>query len=85
MNKREVKVSARFLIELLAGRSTLDEFLARHGGDRGYVTLFEQKLRSGQSLDGVRIEREPEKDDDWVVFHFSEWDPALGLLRAAEE
>ncbi|HCX28312.1 MAG TPA: hypothetical protein DHU55_00840, partial [Blastocatellia bacterium] len=85
MNKHEIRVSARFLIELLAGRTTLEEFLARHGGDQGFLPIFEQKLRAGQILDGARIERDPEKDDDWVVFHFREWDPAMGSLRAEEE
>jgi hypothetical protein len=82
MSNTEIKLSARTLLELLAGRITLDDFLDRHGRDRGWVPMFEQKLRTGQLLIDARIERLPEGDDDWVVFRFSDWDPATGLLRA---
>lgn len=85
MSETQIKISARSLMELLAGRMSLEQFLEHHGGNRGFVTLFEQKLRGGQLLVGANVETVPERDDDWVVFQFGPPDPALAPLRASRQ
>ncbi len=81
MSEATVQISARVLMEYLAGRIDRDEFLARHGVDQGFVSLFEQKLRCGQLLIEAEVRHEPDRDDDWVVFRFGPPDPAVAPLR----
>lgn len=81
MNAESVQISARVLMEYLAGRISQAEFVAIHGGNRGLVTLFEQKLRLGQLLVEAEIRHEPERDDDWVLFRFGPPDPAAAPFK----
>jgi hypothetical protein len=81
MSSTEVKISVRVLMEVLAGRLSVEEFHRLHGGDRGLVPLFEQKLRRGQLLRDVTIEEVQDRDDDWIVFKFSPPSPAGGPIR----
>lgn len=81
MNAESIQISARVLMEYLAGRISQDEFVALHGGNRGMITLFEQKLRLGQLLVEAEIRHEPERDDDWVFFRFGPPDPAAAPLK----
>jgi hypothetical protein len=82
MTDATVRISVRFLMEYLAGRVGREEFIARHGGDQGFVSLFEQKLRRGQLLVGAEISPQPDKDDDWIIFRFGPADPALAPMQA---
>jgi hypothetical protein len=76
-----IQISSTLLLEYLAGRISRDEFIARLGGDRGYVQLFEQKMRRGQMLVDAMVEHVPNRDDDWVVFKFGQPDPALAAIK----
>jgi hypothetical protein len=76
-----VQISVRFLMEYLAGRVDRDEFIAQHGGGQGFVSLFEQKLRSGQLLIGAEVSPVPDRDDDWIIFRFGPPDPAVSPMR----
>jgi len=81
MSQNEIKISARVLLELLAGRISLDEFLDVHGRSRGWVPPFEQKVRQGQLLIDAEIQPVPDRDDDWIIFRFGTPDPAIAPLR----
>lgn len=82
--EREVRVSARAVQELLAGRISAEKFLTDHGwqaGSPGTVSPFDYALRTGRVIDGATVEKSPDRDDDVLVFHFSEEDPALAPFK----
>ena len=63
-----VKISARTILELLAGRRTPSEI----------NESFERPLKQGRMITGVRIEKsEDDTDDDWLTIEFGEPDPAI--------
>lgn len=82
MNETTVQISARVLMEYLAGRMSQEEFLARNGGDQDFIPFFAHKLDMGQLLVDAEIKHEPERDDDWVIFRFGPPDPAIAPLHS---
>jgi hypothetical protein len=81
MKRSIIKISARELMEYLAGRVTRDIFIASLGGNEQIAKIFAQQLREGRLLDRVELERRPDEDDDLVVFRFGAPDPALAPLK----
>jgi hypothetical protein len=76
-----VKVSARALIDLLAGRITADQFRHASGERKGEKNLFQHWLDLGFSLQGVKIESGGvDEDDDHLVLTFAD-DPAVRALK----
>lgn len=81
MNGLEIKISSRSLVLLLAGSPlpklpftktpTIGEF---HPGVTKY---FEQRIKDGRTIQTIRIERNDDSDDDWVVITFGDPDPAI--------
>jgi hypothetical protein len=75
-----IKVSARQLQELLAGRITLQEFEDRTFG-RHTANQFEHQLKLGLTIHRVHVEEASvDQDDDHLVFDL-EPDPAAAPLR----
>ena len=80
--KTEVRISARDVFELLAGRITQQQFVERHSflNDEN---PFEKALQGGSMIGAVtrtpdvELEITPEDDDDWLIFTFPGPDPAL--------
>jgi hypothetical protein len=63
-----VKISARTILELLAGRRTPSEI----------NESFERRLQQGRMITGIRVEKsEDESDDDRLIIEFGEPDPAI--------
>jgi hypothetical protein len=63
-----VKISARTILELLAGRRTPSEI----------NESFERHLQQGRMITGIRVEKsEDYTDDDWLTIEFGEPDPAI--------
>jgi hypothetical protein len=63
-----VKISARTILELLAGRRTASEI----------NEFFDRRLQQGRMLTGSRVDKsEDDSDDDWLTIEFGEPDPAI--------
>lgn len=80
VSRTRIKFSARDLLEVLAGVLRQKEFEALpFMADRN---PFLNKLKNGQLITAVRIEKdETEADDDWAVIEFSDPDPAISRFR----
>lgn len=83
MQGHTIKISARALTELLAGKIELKQFLEDHSlkpiesGQRAFP-FFEWQLQSGHTLKDSFVEPAEHKDDDWIVFEYAGPDPAIG-------
>jgi hypothetical protein len=82
MSERRVKISARGLLELLAGTVSQEDFLKAHGfieseDTRHAINAFQRALKSGRLISNVSIENVGSADDDWIIFEFGEPDPAV--------
>ncbi len=72
-----VKLSARLVLEYLAGRVTSEEF--RHFG--GTPQVLELTLKAGKTIKSARIEKAGlDEDDDHIVFELDH-DYAASSLR----
>jgi hypothetical protein len=83
----KVKISARALAELLAGKVDQREFFELHGfipselwPTRG-TNPFSIALQRGQLIHDVSIERSESEDDDWIAFEFKGPDPAIAPFK----
>ena len=86
MTGHSVKLSARALQELLAGHLDQEEFMKAHGFvpnefEQFANNPFERELAKGRLITHVEVSAVPEADDDWVIFHFGEPDPAISRIR----
>jgi len=75
MSGSKIRMSARELLELMAGRLDQKQFVREHG--IGGSNFFDHKLKRGELIVKTSIERRPEEDDDWIVFEFGEPDVAV--------
>jgi len=72
MSGTEIKLSSRTVLDLLAGKITYDDF------PEAYKSFFKMEAAEGRLFEAARIEKDvTEQDDDWLVFSFSEPDPAV--------
>lgn len=77
-----VRISARALQELMAGRLTAEEF---ENWTTGRPNLFEQQLALGWTISTVSFEpQNANADDDYLTFTFRD-DPAAAALRLPVE
>ena len=79
----KVRISARALAELLAGKVDQREFFELHGfipselwPTRG-TNPFSIALQRGQLIHEASIERSESEDDDWIAFELKGPDPAI--------
>lgn len=80
----QVKVSARAVLELLAGTMSYERFCELHRWNENEVNFFRSRLASGQLFRSAKIERLDEtQDDDWIEFEFGPPDPAVSAFRLA--
>jgi hypothetical protein len=82
-----VRLSAKTLLHLLAGRISIVEFNDRfdwRGADeedqRKILNCFERALQEGLIPGAIRVLSEPDQDDDWIEIDFKR-DAALGKFR----
>ena len=75
-----VKMSARELLEILAGVKTVAQFQENYGLDER-SNPFRQMLREGRLISKVTVERRPEEDDDTVTIEFGKPDAAIAPFR----
>ena len=86
MKDKTIKLSARAVTELLAGRIDRKRFLQEHGMTGTELNekpfpFFEQQLLAGRTIKRASVEREPHKDDDWIVLEFDGPDTAVSPYR----
>ena len=80
-NQITYRMSARELLEILSGRKTIREFNEESGfvpsGSGGRMNPFENALQRGLTINSAKLERVPDRDDDWIEFSITGPDPAL--------
>jgi hypothetical protein len=82
MSGRSIRLSARTLLELLAGKMSIDDFNKAYSLDpRTPVNPFLHKLRRGQLITATVFHAQPDRDDDDVMVEFGEPDPAVSPFR----
>ncbi len=91
MKGKTIKISARALTELLAGKVTQQRFLEDHGikshqsnPELSGLPFFEQQLNNGNTLKNVFVEHEEHRDDDWIVLEYEGPDPAVSPYRVPQ-
>ena len=78
-----IKISARALLDLLAGRITVERFQDATGlkDKPGAPNIFKHRLEQGDIISDIKIEPGGvDEDDDWLVIELKE-DPSAGLLK----
>lgn len=84
-NSASIRISARALLELLAGRHDPKDFAERHDfagpQARGRHNPFDTALSNGLTLESATVEREADGDDDWITLKLSGPDPAISPFR----
>lgn len=86
MTEREIKLSSRSIVELLAGKVDQRKFLEDHRlvpskSHPDAPSFFLRQLTEGRMIKEVRIERCSDVDDDWIVLTFGEPDPAISPFK----
>lgn len=75
MTTETIRISARALLQLLAGKVSQEKFFRDHDFPHG--NPFEQKLCKGRTIKSIKIEKTAKDDDDWLIFEFGDTDPAI--------
>jgi len=86
MTRNDVLLSARELLDLLAGRLDQKRFAEHHdaGGGTNIFSIFRSH---GRMIIAASVEHRPEEDDDEVILRFGDGDPAVSKFnvpRSAE-
>jgi hypothetical protein len=77
----DIKISARSVLELLAGEITQERFLELHSFNSS-MNPFRSMLRDYKLISAVSLERGTnEQDDDWIKFEFDSTDAAISPFR----
>ena len=79
-----VKISARQLLEFLAGKQSIEDFTKDLASGR-LPNPFHQMLAQGRLISSVTIEHHPEKDDDTAIIEFGPPAPAVSPFRIKGE
>lgn len=79
LSRSFVKISARAVLELLAGRITASEINKAHdwGQRSGSVNPFEHRLQEGRMITRIRVEADEDESDYWLTIEFGGPDPAI--------
>jgi hypothetical protein len=76
----KARISARSLLELMAGRLDPKQFAKDH--EIGGRNFFEHKLKRGELITGACVERRPNEDDDWITLEFGPPDVAVAAFES---
>jgi hypothetical protein len=81
----DIKISARSVLELLAGEITQERFLELYNFKSG-TNPFKSMLRDYKLISAASLERGAnEQDDDWLKFEFEGPDPAISPFRVPKQ
>ncbi len=78
---RTIRISARSLLDLMAGKLSQDRFVKEHSLGGG--NFFELHLKRGELITKALVEHRPDEDDDWIVFEFGPPDVAAASFKKA--
>jgi len=82
MKNSSIKISSVGLIDLLSGNISQAQFLKDHD----FVPeFFNRKANERRMIKNIRVEKNPDQDDDWIVFEFDDPDPAIGRYRVPDK
>ena len=85
MSDRHVRLSARVVLDLLAGKISAEQFQRTYGwhhdSERSGPNPFAQAQEHGQLITSASVEAGGDADDDWIEFRFGPPDPAAAPLR----
>jgi hypothetical protein len=85
MTDNEIKISARSVLELLAGEITQEKFFELYDFKSG-GNPFASMLREHKLISAACLERgADEQDDDWLRFGFEGPDPAVSPFRVPKQ
>jgi len=86
-SRSTIALSARVLLDLLAGKISLEEFQKVYGWHPESVmpspNPFTFAARSGQLITGASLQPAGDADDDWIEFEFGPPDPAVSPFSRA--
>ena len=71
-----IEMSARMLLEILAGQMTIDDFEQNYQMQH-IQNPFRIKFQQGRLIDEIAVEHQPDKDDDRVTIRFGKADSAI--------
>lgn len=80
---KRIQISARQVLELLAGSVSQEQFLKSYGWDGNIENSrnpFLIALAQGKMINGASISSGGDADDDWLEFTFSDPDPAISAF-----
>jgi hypothetical protein len=77
---RGIEMSARMLLEILAGELSVRDFEQNYRMDAAQ-NPFRNMLKRGRLIEGITVEPHPEADDDRVTIRFGNPDPAIAPFR----
>jgi hypothetical protein len=79
------RMSARHLVDILAGQTTYAEFAAGYGfpatGQPPGANPFASALARGLTVSSVTLGQLSDQDDDWIEFRLTGPDPAIAPFR----
>ena len=89
ISNNEIKISAKAMLKLLAGKLSWEKFSYHLGFERptGFTlpNMFLKMLNEGKLISIAKIEkRDFEIDDDWLVFKFDDQDPAISPFKVPD-
>ena len=91
MQGKTIKISARALAELLAGRIEPQKFLEDNGfkphplEPKAFAfNFFENQIARGNTIQNSFVEKSDRKDDDWIVLEYDGPDPAISPFRVPD-
>jgi hypothetical protein len=76
----KARISARSLLELMAGRLDQKQFAKDH--EIGGTNFFEHKLKRGELITSACVEQRPDEDDDWITLEFGPPDVAVAAFES---
>jgi hypothetical protein len=78
---QSIKVSARRVQEMLAGKITAQQLFAEYDQPgRPFENPFERALKLGLTMDAIALTKNPDNDDDLLEIRFGMTDPAISKL-----
>lgn len=89
MSSKSVRISSRELMEILAGRRTVEELNTLHrwravdapNDNNLMVNPFDRALKNGRLPSEITVIPTDEEDcDDWIEFKFGDPDPAISPI-----
>jgi hypothetical protein len=83
MQGNKIRISARELLDLLAGTLDQKRFAENHRMF-GRGNIFKHYRSGGKMILKAEVESNQEEDDDWIVLEFSDGDPAMSKFKVPD-